>query len=329
MNMIYTTILHPVRKQFGLSANDYCVCDLIYLSGASPANAVPGWSNLSRAKMADLLDLSRQSIIQIIGRLEQKGLVERGQADSLRTTRIWYNAVTGCKENLQGVKKVDGLEVSKKFTGCKESLQQPVKKVDTYNNSINIVSSPLRNADENFSTEPAEELTTPTSLIGKADAQYPPVAPPPPYRLDPMPDRSPPPEPDAPTQEEVRRFFHLQMGPDWLADKFFYQYDAVDWQDKHKRPIRKWKSLAQSWIVDYKQSPNKYTHEPTDHQKARNRGTGRSETGTAYSAKRSPFVSDDEFADYLRRKHGNLFDGRQEPEAALGRDCQEIGYEDA
>lgn len=138
----YTTILHAVRKRFELSNNEYCVADLIDKLSHNPAAPRPGWCNASRKYMADELGVSRQSVITIINSLESAGLLIRGANDNLQTTALWYDSVTGCKESLQGVKKLDTLTddrckeslqgVSKNFTPeCKVSLQGGVKKLDT------------------------------------------------------------------------------------------------------------------------------------------------------------------------------------------------------
>ncbi|GAB3889738.1 hypothetical protein GCM10028803_00090 [Larkinella knui] len=128
--MDFTTIYHPVRKQFGLSCNEYCVADMIFWLSSNPEAPVPGWCNASNGYLAEHMVLTRQSIITITQKLESLGLIEKN-GDLKRTSKIWYKAVTGCKESLQGVKKVDTPTLSRKFTPCQKSLQEGVKKLDT------------------------------------------------------------------------------------------------------------------------------------------------------------------------------------------------------
>lgn len=160
--MSYTTILHAVRKQFGLSCNEYCVADMIRGLSGNPESPVPGWCNASRGYLATELDLSRQSVITIIQKLIEKQLVEENQSKHLRSTALFYSAVTGCKETLQGVKKLDtltqiepegvkNLDRGCKETlqaGCKETLQGGVKKLDTIiidnNNTLDNTTNTLK-----------------------------------------------------------------------------------------------------------------------------------------------------------------------------------------
>ena len=156
--MQYTTILHNVRKRFKITCNEYCVVDLILFRQNDPKTKKHGWCTLSRQDMADELDFSRQTIITILNKVKEMGLIEEDDTFYLRVTPLWYDAISkpakqdaesqesvqgvkklytpnaseneGCKESVQGVKNLD--RVSNNLTGNrKETLQQGVKTFDT------------------------------------------------------------------------------------------------------------------------------------------------------------------------------------------------------
>lgn len=133
--MIFTTILHTVRKRFGISCNDYCVVDAVYFAQNNPKSKLSGWCSLSRQELADELDFSRQTVITIIKRLKDLGLIEENETFFLRTTALWFETVlesrnTPCKETVHPVKNLDTL--SNNFTPTrKETVHPPVKNLDT------------------------------------------------------------------------------------------------------------------------------------------------------------------------------------------------------
>ncbi|MGV3561582.1 MarR family transcriptional regulator [Larkinella arboricola] len=159
--MIFSTVLHPVRKRFGISCNEYCVADMIFVLSSNPRAPIPGWCNASKQTLGDIMDMSRQSIITIIQKLEGKGLVERNASDHLRTTQLWYDAVSGCQVSLHPVKKLD-------TPPCKETLQDAVKKLNT--DIYKEIYDEVDDKGEKRKIDFAQTLTS----------NAPPVAPPPP-----------------------------------------------------------------------------------------------------------------------------------------------------
>ena len=104
MSQFYTTIIHPVRKEFKLSCNEYCVLDTIMRMQNNDTH----WCYMSKETMAKDLDLSKQSVINIINSLIDKELVYKSAATKhLRVTSVF----------------MDYLNDYKKFTDGKESLQ--------------------------------------------------------------------------------------------------------------------------------------------------------------------------------------------------------------
>ena len=104
MSQFYTTIIHPVRKEFKLSCNEYCVLDTIMRMQNNESH----WCYMSKDTMAGDLDLSKQSVLNIINSLITKGLVLKNSATKhLRVTSLF----------------LDYLNDYKKFTDGKDSLQ--------------------------------------------------------------------------------------------------------------------------------------------------------------------------------------------------------------
>ena len=89
----FTTIMHNPRLEFELSNNEYCVADLIYHLANNPNGAVLGWCYASRESIGKFFGLSRQTIINIIENLTEKGLVVVHQETRyLKTTSKWYES---------------------------------------------------------------------------------------------------------------------------------------------------------------------------------------------------------------------------------------------
>lgn len=87
----FTTIQHDPRLRFKLSNNEYCIADSIYYLSHNPQGAVLGWCYASRQTLGCFFGISRQSVITIVKRLQQKGLVEVNMKTSyMRTTQLWY-----------------------------------------------------------------------------------------------------------------------------------------------------------------------------------------------------------------------------------------------
>lgn len=226
---MYTTILHDVRRAFKISANDYCVADTIEKLSHNPKAPRPGWCSASRQYIADTLMLSRVTVINIIGSLEEKGLIERDPVtDHLKITYRWYEAVTDarqdlnakkseaggvsrnltpCKETLHPVKNLDTPPckeslhppVKKVYTPCKESLQEGVKNLDTINDSDNRVDNRVDN-ETNVGSSAQQDLS---NQLTPAPAEKAPPLPPP----DTPTERSP--TESGPTDDLAR--FHARL----------------------------------------------------------------------------------------------------------------------
>ena len=125
MAQFYTTIIHPVRKAFHLSCNEYCVLDTIMRMQNNDSH----WCYMSRETMADDLDLSKQSILNIIKGLIFKGLVQKHEkTNHLRCAGQFKDSIDdyrsfGIADDHFTVGKESLPNGSKKFTSDgKESL---------------------------------------------------------------------------------------------------------------------------------------------------------------------------------------------------------------
>jgi len=104
---------------------------MIFFLSTNPQSRIPGWAYKSRVSFADDLGVSKQSILNLVKSLEEKGLIEKNPVSAfLRTTETWNKVYfTTGKESLPG----GGKETC--YTG-KESLPHAGKESLPYNNSI-------------------------------------------------------------------------------------------------------------------------------------------------------------------------------------------------
>jgi hypothetical protein len=108
--MLYTTIIHSARKELQLTCNEYCIADYIN-KYAFNANNKLGWCFASKETIATDLDLSKQTVLTIIQKLIDVGIIEKHeQTKHLKTTEKWFNVFE--TSTLPAVKKLghDGQE---------------------------------------------------------------------------------------------------------------------------------------------------------------------------------------------------------------------------
>ena len=111
MSQFYTTIIHPIRKHFSLSCNEYCVLDTIMRM----QNNDTLWCYMSKETMGKDLDLSKQSVINIINSLIDKELVYKNPSTKhLRVTSAFMGYLNDYKKFTDGKETL--LERSKNFT---------------------------------------------------------------------------------------------------------------------------------------------------------------------------------------------------------------------
>ncbi len=111
MSQFYTTIIHPIRKHFSLSCNDYCVLDTIMRMQNNESH----WCYMSKDTMANDLDLSKQAVLNIITKLVEKELIVKNPATKhLRIASVFLDYLNDYKKFTDGKETL--LERSKNFT---------------------------------------------------------------------------------------------------------------------------------------------------------------------------------------------------------------------
>lgn len=111
MSQFYTTIIHPIRKHFNLSCNDYCVLDTIMRMQNNESH----WCYMSKDTMANDLDLSKQAVLNIITKLVEKELIVKNPATKhLRIASVFLDYLNDYKKFTDGKETL--LERSKNFT---------------------------------------------------------------------------------------------------------------------------------------------------------------------------------------------------------------------
>lgn len=85
---MHTTIIHPIRKAFCLTCNDYIILQGIY--GLSKNEKYGNWCVASKSQLAEWYDLSERSIFNIIKTLELKKLIIKdAKTGWLKTSDEW------------------------------------------------------------------------------------------------------------------------------------------------------------------------------------------------------------------------------------------------
>lgn len=105
--MAYTTIDHTVRKEFGLTLNEYAICDSIYYLSRG------GVCTASKEYLGEFIGIKRRAVHAILKKLQEKNLIEKVKG-GIRTTTLWDHAVL----------KMHGVEEK-----CAENAQSSVRKV--------------------------------------------------------------------------------------------------------------------------------------------------------------------------------------------------------
>ena len=272
--MQYTTVLHAVRKQHELSCNEYCIADMIFHLSANPKAPVQGWCNQSRNKMADEMGLSRRTVIDIINTLAEKKLIERNEADFLRTTSLWYDSITVAKEGVQKVHTSTRAEtahpVQEVHPPRAETAPPPRAETAPNNNIIdNNTNKDVSDASATADAEKIEvlgigEITIKTIALYVSDIpdsvrvqflkenngrQFPHVT-----ELSksmrslrdllkPKTERM-----SRPTLEEVTAYMESKKMPIYEAERFWNHHEVRGWMLSGNRPMQKWKLAVATWM---------------------------------------------------------------------------------
>ncbi len=109
--------------------------DMIYHLSTNPDATVKGWCYMSRVQMAEELDVTKQTVLNLISKLVQKGFIDKDEITTfLKTTPKWNEVYfTNGKKSLPSIIQ-DGKE-SLPDDG-KKSLPKGGKKSLPYNNTL-------------------------------------------------------------------------------------------------------------------------------------------------------------------------------------------------
>lgn len=91
----YTTILHDVRLDFGLTLSEYCFLDIV---SRLSHNVGFEWCQLRQKAIASQLGLTDRTVRNLIVSCEAKELLERNEIGQLRTTQKWEMSMVSRKE---------------------------------------------------------------------------------------------------------------------------------------------------------------------------------------------------------------------------------------
>lgn len=143
---MYTTIIHPIRKSYNLSMNEYAVLDTIF--HLSNNIKFGGWCIMSKEKIGETLDLSKQTVHTIIDTLIAKGLVEKNESTkALRSCDEWNEIIANKNDWIIGMKGEESTFIS-----------NGVKKFDSQSRNFTYSQESLPSQSRNLTTDSQETL---------------------------------------------------------------------------------------------------------------------------------------------------------------------------
>lgn len=153
----YTVILHRARIKAGLTCNEYVIASTVF--HLQNNEMTPGWCYASKEWFAELLGLSKRSIITLIAKLESMGFLQKSDGGKLlKATQKWRDEIENFSDGEESspMKKT----VKKVHRNGEESSPKSGEESSPYNNS-NIV---IDNNRENglFSDLPLKSKKTKT-----------------------------------------------------------------------------------------------------------------------------------------------------------------------
>lgn len=83
---IYTTVIHEIRLEKGLSCLEYCFVDTI--DKLSNNHEYP-WCVTSKPALSEFLGITKMGLYNILNRMIEMGYIEKNKKGHLRTTELW------------------------------------------------------------------------------------------------------------------------------------------------------------------------------------------------------------------------------------------------
>lgn len=111
--MIYTTVIHPIRRAYNLSLTEYCILDAVYRLSNNPK--YDNWCVMSQKELAEELDVSRDTVNRAYQTLLSKNLVELRRSNErdtgIRPTEEWQKVMTTGKNDMAFIIQRKGLSI--------------------------------------------------------------------------------------------------------------------------------------------------------------------------------------------------------------------------
>jgi len=132
ITLSYTNIRHSFRRYYGLSNNEYILCDMIHMLSANEKSSVKGWCYMKRETMADNLGLSKQGVLDMVEKMILNDFLKKhSETKHLKSTAKWQEVYFKDKD-FSGKCEQELQIIPKNKDKSKESL--PKEKADLVKN---------------------------------------------------------------------------------------------------------------------------------------------------------------------------------------------------
>lgn len=102
--MISTTIHNEIRKELGISTDEYLIAAAFDFLAYSPYNEEP-WAFKKGKEVADLFGFSERTVTRALSTLAPLGLIEKSGKHKARTTKLWRD-IHSLKNSANGARPV-------------------------------------------------------------------------------------------------------------------------------------------------------------------------------------------------------------------------------
>lgn len=103
MELTYTVVEEPARELFGISRDEYALCNYIQVWSSHPENRVPGYCDRTRDQMGQFIGMTDRGIRKMLARLTEIGLIQTSASGRYyRITKAWFEQVSLAKSRRKG-----------------------------------------------------------------------------------------------------------------------------------------------------------------------------------------------------------------------------------
>ena len=134
----FVQIHYDIKKKLNLTLNEYALLELVYFYSTNPQSSQLGWCYASKKHLADCIDVSSRSVINLLSKLENNGFIEKSMNGRLiKTTKKWNETkFTHYEESSHDGEESSHMSEESSHKNGEESSHRTVKKVHT-NNIVN------------------------------------------------------------------------------------------------------------------------------------------------------------------------------------------------